>query len=65
VALFYLDDAVVDDLAGPTRIALLGSAMVFVVGATLVWLSAALWTMLRVREGETGPWVSTVDASAR
>lgn len=127
MALFYLDDAVVDELAAQTRIALLGSALVFiagtimfavamvragvypripswtygialpvfafaarlpdtpltsglhvVVGATLVWLSAALWPILRASragtrgarpggwkdsEREAGPWVSALDAS--
>lgn len=36
LALFYLDDAVVEDLLdGPTRVALLGSAAVFVAGTVL------------------------------
>jgi hypothetical protein len=36
LALYYLDDAVVDDLLdGPTRVALLGSAAVFVVGTVI------------------------------
>lgn len=114
MTLFYLDKAVVDELAGPTRVALLGSALVFiagvllfgsamvrarvypriaawayllalplfafvarlpdtpltsglhvVVGATLVWLSTALWAILRAMEGETGSWVSTLGVSAR
>jgi hypothetical protein len=114
MTLFYLDKAIVDDLAGPTRIALLGSALVFiagallfglsmvrarvypriaawtylialplfafgarlpdtpltsglhvVVGTTLVWLSTALWAILRAMEGETAAWVPTLGASAR
>lgn len=39
LALYFLDDAIVDDLATPTRIALLGSALVFVVGTLLFGLA--------------------------
>jgi hypothetical protein len=40
LALFYLDDAVVEDLLdGPTRVALLGSAAVFVTGTVLFAIS--------------------------
>ncbi|WP_203905942.1 hypothetical protein [Rhizocola hellebori] len=40
LALFYLDPAVVEDLlAGPTRFAFLGSAVVFVVGTVLFGVS--------------------------
>jgi hypothetical protein len=40
MALFYLDDAVVKDLvAGPTMLALLGSAVVFTIGAVLFGIS--------------------------
>ena len=35
MALYYLDDSIVDDLATPTRVAILGSAAVFVVGTVL------------------------------
>ncbi|HEY8475073.1 MAG TPA: hypothetical protein VIL37_20955 [Natronosporangium sp.] len=44
LALFFLDDAVVDDLATPTRLALLGSALVFAVGSAMFGAS-----MLRAR----------------
>ncbi|MFF0205701.1 hypothetical protein [Streptomyces sp. NPDC005017] len=53
MALFYLDEAAVEDLlSGPTRSALLGSAVVFAVGCVLfgvsavragVWPRAAAW----------------------
>jgi hypothetical protein len=39
MALFYLDDAVVEDLATQTRLALLGSALVFTVGTVLFGLA--------------------------
>jgi len=35
MALFYLDDSVVEDLAATTRLALLGSALVFAAGSVL------------------------------
>jgi hypothetical protein len=35
MALYYLDDAIIDDLATPTRVALLASAAVFVVGTVI------------------------------
>lgn len=39
-ALFYLDDAVVEDLLqGPTRFALLGSAVVFIIGTVMFGIS--------------------------
>jgi hypothetical protein len=53
LALFYLDDSILEDLAAPTRIALLGSAAIFAVGALLFGLAmvrarvhprAAAWT---------------------
>jgi hypothetical protein len=43
----------------------LTSGLHVVVGATLVWLAAALWTMLKATEGETEPWAPRLDASAR
>jgi hypothetical protein len=44
LALFYLDDSIVENLAAATRIALLGSALVFVVGSLLFGIA-----MIRAR----------------
>jgi hypothetical protein len=55
MAFYYLDDAIVDDLATPTRVAILASAAVFVVGTVLfgaamirarVYPRPAAWTYL-------------------
>ncbi len=56
MALFYLDDAVVDDLAVQTRLALLGSTVVFVVGSVLFGLA-----MIRAKvHPRPAAWLYTV-----
>jgi hypothetical protein len=56
LALFYLDEAFVEDLAAPTRIALLGSALVFVVGSLLFGIA-----MVRARVyPQPAAWTYTV-----
>ena len=56
LVLFYLDDAVVDDLAVQTRLALLGSAAVFVVGSVLFGLA-----MIRAKvHPRPAAWIYTI-----